>query len=185
MNIEYAKSNICMAIGMIEGTKGTATAQAVELQRPGLVEKEPAPKIDLLVGSLQGKCRQCGKPVSLGKDGCCNNGHEICYDCWNMADHNCPVCLLRFTPAPAHTTCVGCHNDGDGCGECYPWYYHREEAVERKNWTPAAAPAPLDKGLCSSCQDEKVCPASTRNTITCGGYLCNGNKQPTPATEGK
>ena len=42
-----------------------------------------------------GICAQCGKPVSLGRDGSCNNGHEICFSCWEKAGHNCPVCLLK------------------------------------------------------------------------------------------
>jgi|GEM_PF-1995180 len=59
-----------------------------------------------------GICQQCGKPVSLGKDGSCNNGHELCFDCWEKAGHNCPVCLGTPKPPVAqagkdegHTSC--------------------------------------------------------------------------------
>jgi hypothetical protein len=46
-----------------------------------------------------GTCKQCGKPVKLGKDGCCNNGHELCFACWEKAGHNCPVCEARYSKA--------------------------------------------------------------------------------------
>ena len=57
---------------------------------------------DIVLSSVKplGVCARCGKPVSLGRDGCCNNGHEICFGCWEKAGHNCPVCSARY-PAPA------------------------------------------------------------------------------------
>ena len=48
--------------------------------------------------------------------------------------------------------------------------------------TPAPAPAPLDRDLCGSRHYRKTCPASTRTTLVCGGYLFIGTKQaPAPA----
>jgi hypothetical protein len=47
-DIKNAKSNICMAIGMIEGTKGTATAQAVGLLNGALnalTGNKPQPQV--------------------------------------------------------------------------------------------------------------------------------------------
>ncbi len=75
--------------------------------------KAPAP-------APTGVCKQCGKPVVLGKDGCCNNGHELCADCWNKAGKNCPVCLARYqAPAPAPKDCRGCIPPSiDICIEC-------------------------------------------------------------------
>ena len=40
-----------------------------------------------------GKCAKCGKAIKLGIDGSCKHcDAEICWQCWETAGHECPVC---------------------------------------------------------------------------------------------
>jgi hypothetical protein len=50
-------------------------------------------KADEMSDIPTGKCKKCGKPVALGKDGACVFcDAEICWECWIAANHVCPVC---------------------------------------------------------------------------------------------
>ena len=61
------------------------------------------------------KCANCGRRLEFGKDGVCDNGHELCWECMRDNNHKCPICFSgpAATPSTSASTlgqdsCRGC-----------------------------------------------------------------------------